>query len=401
MQVDVPMRAVPLVAGDIGFGHLKILPLAAWGVAAATALAVVVVAGRTELGAQRAQAALMAMFSPPPSPDQHADQQLSSQMIAWSQGVEKQFRRQSDIIETLTEQRDRLADKVAAMDHQLGELSAALGRATARMDSETRLAQIAAAATAAAAKSPGPSPKADLKTGLPDVALPSTAPPALSASATTGALPGQIASLPQAMAGQPNLLPPGQIYPPAAATMPNLPNFSATAEPVTTTALPPPMSLVPEVATTSALPMTRPFPVAAHQAAASTATARQNVGHMAASHGGLPMFQNNPLMTAGILDTPADSAAISPEFAIDLGGAATIDALRARWNQMKTTQSPLLDNLTPLITLKDGGKSGQEMHLVAGPLGSAAATSRLCAVLSGAGVHCQSTFYEGQRLAMR
>jgi len=106
-------------------------------------------------------------------------------------------------------------------------------------------------------------------------------------------------------------------------------------------------------------------------------------------------------MTTGIFATPADPDAIAAEFAIDLGAAPTIEAMRARWNELRVGQSPLLDNLKPLIALKDGAKSGQELHLVAGPLTANSAGMRLCAVLVGSDVVCQPTLYEGQRLAVQ
>jgi len=106
-------------------------------------------------------------------------------------------------------------------------------------------------------------------------------------------------------------------------------------------------------------------------------------------------------MTTGIFATPLDPDTMAAEFAIDLGAAPTVDALRARWNELRVGQSPLLDNLKPLITLKDGAKSGQELHLVAGPLTGSSASVRLCAVLTGSGAVCQPTLYEGQRLAVR
>ncbi len=389
MRVDSPTRAVPLIADDRDFGKLKILPLFAWGLGAAIALGFAVVAARTEVGAQRAHAVLVNMLSPPASADQRAEQQLSGQMVAWSQGVEKQFRRQSDIIQSLTEQRDTLSDKVTAMERHLNDLTVALGRTTARMETETRLAQSATAAAAVAAsvtKGAAPSQKVD----MPEIALPSMAAPSLR---------GQITA-PQTQPANPNALPPGQIYPPASATIQNAPDVAA--GPASTGSLPAPTSLAPEAPALAPAPMTRPFPVAAPRAAAeAAAAARQAAARPAQNRAVLPMFQSNPLMTTGILDTPLDPGAVSAEFAVDLGVGTTIDALRARWNEIRATQSPLFDNLKPLVALKEGGKSGQELHLVAGPLGSAAATARVCAVLSGTGVHCQSTFYEGQHLALR
>lgn len=104
---------------------------------------------------------------------------------------------------------------------------------------------------------------------------------------------------------------------------------------------------------------------------------------------------------AGIFDEPAELGAIGTGFAVDLGGAASVENLRARWNTLRANEQPLLDNLKPMVALKDGGKAGQELHLIAGPLTSAAATARVCAVLSGSGVSCRPSTFEGQHLATR
>jgi hypothetical protein len=98
---------------------------------------------------------------------------------------------------------------------------------------------------------------------------------------------------------------------------------------------------------------------------------------------------------------PVEPGAISTEFAIDLGATATIDAARTRWNELRASQSPLFDNLKPAIALKEGGKSGPELHLVAGPLTSSATSARLCAVLAGTGTPCQPAAFDGQRLNAR
>jgi hypothetical protein len=114
-----------------------------------------------------------------------------------------------------------------------------------------------------------------------------------------------------------------------------------------------------------------------------------------------PVFQSNPLMSTGILEPPPVTGAIAAAFGVDLGAASTIEVARSRWNELQVRQSPLLDNLKPLLALKDGGRAGQELHLIAGPLTSAAAGLRLCAVVSAGGAPCEPSDYEGQHLAAR
>src|ERR1700678_3102907 len=134
MLVASPSRAISLEAGENIVNSRALLRLCAWGSGAMLALVVAVMAGRTELGAQRAHAALTAWFSPPPSPDQ----QMSEQMMALSSGFDKQMRRQAEVIGTLAEQRDSLDDKVGALERQLSDLGGTLARTTARFEGDIR-----------------------------------------------------------------------------------------------------------------------------------------------------------------------------------------------------------------------------------------------------------------------
>ena len=134
--------------------------------------------------------------------------------------------------------------------------------------------------------------------------------------------------------------------------------------------------------------MMRPFP-----------TQPGSNGHVATARS--PLFPSNPLMTTGIFENQVEPGAISTEFGVDLGPSSTIEALRTRWSEIKASQSPLFDNLRPLVVLKDGGRSGQQLHLVAGPFANTAASTRLCAVLSGSGITCRASVYEGQHLLPR
>jgi hypothetical protein len=137
-------------------------------------------------------------------------------------------------------------------------------------------------------------------------------------------------------------------------------------------------------------PMIAPVPLPRPNAARAPAAAPESTAP----------FPANPLMTAGIFGAPVEPGEIATAFAIDLGPAGTIEAALTRWKSLVTSQSPLLDNLKPLITVKDGGRSGQELHLIAGPLNSMAGSVRLCAVLATSAA-CQPTAFEGQRLSVR
>jgi hypothetical protein len=391
MQVASPSRAISLGTGANPIDSRALLRLSAWGAGAALGLIVAVMAGRTELGAVRAHAALTAWLSPPPSPDQ----QMSEQMMALSSGFDKQMRRQAEIVSALEEQRDSLADKVSALEHQIGDLGGTLARTTARFEGDIRSAQQAAAAASAVAAANRVAP------ARPEPAD-STPPAAVAANAPL--TPSPVRTLPAQPAPQSapiNPAPPGQIHP-AASSAAGFPTAgSPQTAPGYTGAIP-----MPTIPDPNGPPgMMRPFPVQPPPSAATDPWSglRSPGGARApppASAVPAPLFQSNPLMTTGIFDTPAEPGTVATEFAIDLGAAPTVGALRARWSDLKVSQSPLLDNLKPLIALKDA-KSGQELHLIAGPLTSNSAGARLCAVLAGTGVVCQPSMYEGQRLAAR
>lgn len=108
-------------------------------------------------------------------------------------------------------------------------------------------------------------------------------------------------------------------------------------------------------------------------------------------------MQQNPYTTQS-----TDSTATRTEFAIDLGGEASIDGLRALWANIRGNHGAALEGLRPLVSVRDGVKAGTvELRLVAGPLANASAAARACATLQQKGVPCQTTIFDGQRLALR
>jgi hypothetical protein len=113
----------------------------------------------------------------------------------------------------------------------------------------------------------------------------------------------------------------------------------------------------------------------------------------------VPVPSPAPAVTA----TPeaADSTAIRTEFGVDLAGDPSIDGLRSRWQQLRAQHGPVLEGLRPVVAIQEGGGSGLELRLVAGPLSNANAAARLCATLTLAGVNCKPTVFDGQRLALR
>jgi hypothetical protein len=97
----------------------------------------------------------------------------------------------------------------------------------------------------------------------------------------------------------------------------------------------------------------------------------------------------------------AQPTATRTEFAVDLGGERTIEGLRALWTSLRGNHGNALDGLRPLVSIREGAKGAMELRLIAGPLANAGAAARTCAALQAKGVNCQTTVFDGQRLALR
>jgi hypothetical protein len=90
------------------------------------------------------------------------------------------------------------------------------------------------------------------------------------------------------------------------------------------------------------------------------------------------------------------------QFAVDLGGANSVDGLRALWRGLlKFRTNKALADLQPLIVVRERSNGmGMQLRLVAGPLNDAAAAARICAAMAENKRPCETTLFDGQRLAM-
>ncbi len=87
------------------------------------------------------------------------------------------------------------------------------------------------------------------------------------------------------------------------------------------------------------------------------------------------------------------------EFAVDLGTANSVNGLRALWRSLRLNAN--LADLHPIIVIKEGNTGlGMQLRLAAGPLRDAAAAAKICAALVDSERTCETTVYDGQRLAM-
>jgi hypothetical protein len=101
--------------------------------------------------------------------------------------------------------------------------------------------------------------------------------------------------------------------------------------------------------------------------------------------------------------SPAGSTATATDFGIDLGGANSVNGLRTLWATLKGKYPQLLNNMWPVMAVRDRPKQPGtvELRLVAGPLPNAGHAARLCASFAALAMTCQPTVFDGQRLALR
>lgn len=109
-----------------------------------------------------------------------------------------------------------------------------------------------------------------------------------------------------------------------------------------------------------------------------------------------------PLPPARVALAPADEpeAPRKPEIGIDLGGAANLDILNARWVAVKANFGPQLSGLYPRAVVSNRqGSSGY--RLLAGPLPTNAAAAQICANFITHKITCRTVRFEGERLVQR
>jgi hypothetical protein len=88
------------------------------------------------------------------------------------------------------------------------------------------------------------------------------------------------------------------------------------------------------------------------------------------------------------------------EFGVDIGTANSLDGLRALWRGL--AQTPALNGLRPIIVVRERSNGlGMQLRLVAGPLTDAAAAARICASLADSKRICETSVFDGQRLALK
>jgi hypothetical protein len=376
-----------LLADEEHLDRRAMFRLGTWGVASVGAVIIAVLANQSAIKTRRDDAAALDLT------------RQSQQIQSVARESQNETRRLASAIDTLNGDRDRLYSRLTTIEQGLDSVTGAIAKQTAVA------AAPPATPPAATPASPAPAPQPATQTAAPDPA-PAVAPVTSTVAPATPTAEKPAPEKPRAEAKNP--APPATV----AASTP------AAAAPSNQPATPPTSSPVPLVASKSlmappdaaAAKLTEPEPSA--KAAATPAPSPPEPGSTApAPPAPTPdVAASKPAAEKKVATAePAPTTAPAPlavkrtEFAVDVGGANSVGGLRALWRGLlKSRSNAPLATLQPLIVVKERDNGlGMQLRLVAGPLGDAAAAARICARLAENEHPCETTIFDGQRLALR
>lgn len=356
-----------LVAEESAFDRRMMWRLGSWGVAAVGAVTIAVMANQAQLGWRR---------------DQTASADLARQadrLQVLTKESQNEARRLAAAIETLNTDRDRLYSRVTLLEQGLDSVTGAIARQATPppQDATSQAATPAAPSVAPVASTPasGDKPRTDAAKETPKET--SKEKPKDTPKETSKNTPKETAKEPSS--------PPPQTA--AAASL-------VQQSPATSSALP----TIPLVPSKSIMAPPDPAASKLMQPETSEKADGKKVEPASAPTEAVAAAAKPP--EAG----ESESAAIAVQqtrFAIDLGGANSVDGLRALWRGV-TKSNPEVAALRPIIMIKEGTTGpGMQFRLGAGPLVNAAVAAKFCAGLAENDRHCETTVFDGQRLSMR
>ncbi len=385
------------LAEEAHLDRAALLRLGMWGVAAVAAVTVAVLASQSSMKLRRDQIAASDFT------------RQSQQIQSVAKQSENEVRRLASAIETLNGDRDRLFSRMSVLEHGLDSVTGSIVRQSAAVAPQPAppaptpppkaVAQNPAPATAAAPVTvpvavpvPVPAPIADPVATSTAAAVEKpkaeekSADPAAAPKRVATAAPGPSAPPPtaEAPAATPLMAPKSMMAPPeAAAGKPIGPEPPA--EPV---AAVPTVAPVPPAATSAPVEKEAQPPVTVASTPPDKADGKAGANE------------------AGTNVAPSASPSLTvkrTEFAVDVGGANSIGGLRALWRGLlKTRANAPLAALQPMIVIKEGSNGlGMQLRLVAGPLNDAATAAKICAPLIANQRPCETTVFDGQRLAIK
>jgi hypothetical protein len=356
--------------------------IGSWGAAAVTAVVVAVLANQTSLGWRRDQFAAADLM------------RQAQQLQALTKDSQNETRRLASAIDTLDSDRDRLYSRVTILEQGLESVTGTIARQNST--------PIPAASRPAATSEPQPSPPGQNQAAAPAVAPVTTAAPATTTvlaktdpapkmdrprtDAKTSEAKTSEAKTSDAKAMEPNPVPAPSAAQAAASPAAPVPSSAPAATQ--------PAPATPLIAAKSML--APPDPGAPKLIEAEKPAAAKADELPAAKQTAFPASKEPDTSDAA----SSDIAVQRTEFAVDVGSANSIGGLRALWRGLTKSNSELAA-LHPIIMVKESATGlGMQLHLAAGPLNDAAAAAKICAALVESQRSCETTLFDGQRLAI-
>jgi hypothetical protein len=318
--------------------------LGSWGVGSVAAVVVAVMASQSSIGLRRDQFAAADLV------------RQSQQIQSVAKDSQTEARRLASAIDTLNGDRDRLYSRVTVLEQGLDSVTGSIARQT----------------SAAGSPQAGPS----LLSALEQPAF-LTPPPVAAAPATT------------------------------VAALTEKPRDAAPRQPEQNPAAPATSSASADAKAPAASPATPLMPSRSMMAPPDPAATRLTVPEqppeiITAAPGPETMASAAAGPDPAAANATSEIAVQRTEFGVDLGGANSIDGLRALWRGLLKSNAATVTSLRPIIVVKERNNGlGMQLRLVAGPLSDAAAAAKICAALIETERPCETAVFDGQRLAIK
>jgi hypothetical protein len=374
--------------------------LGAWGVASVGAVVLAVYANQSSITLRRDQSAAVDLG------------RQAQQIQAVASESQNETRRLASAIDTLNGDRDRLYSRISALEQGLDSVTGAIAKQKAAVTAAIPVATLPTPAPAVATLemsqpvSQSAAPGTALSPAVSPVAT--TAPKLAEKPGTAGPEPAAavIASVAQKNSNAPAAA--------SSAVIANTPVAAASAAipapPATPTAFgmstsAPPASNTPAVPTAPVV-TTKSMTTATEPAPAKSTEPDKPAKTITAAP--LPEVVASVALDDKVVEGEGSEAAAPglpvqrTEFGVDVGGANSVAGLRALWRGLLRSKSnAALTTLRPIIVIREGRNGlGMQLRLVAGPFDDAAAAAKICAGLIESERPCETTVFDGQRLAM-
>ena len=365
-----------LLAEEDEFDRRALWRIGSWGAGAIGALVVAIMANQTSLAWRRDQLAAADLT------------RQAQQLQALTKESQNETRRLASAIDTLNSDRDRLYSRVTVLEQGLDSVTGAI----ARQNGPTGQAPVAASKPAATTEA---QPPAQNQAAAPAVAPVTTTPAPVTstvAPATTMVAPVATTVLaksdPAPKADRPRTEAAAKEQNPAPAppASPAASNAPAAAQPTPATPLMAAKSILapPDPGALKLIEADKPASAHADESSASDVVASVTPKEPDASQ-----------------PAAAQAAVQRTEFAVDVGTANSVGGLRALWRGLTRSNSELA-GLRPIIMVRESATGlGMQLRLAAGPLTDAGAAAKICAALIESGRTCETSVFDGQRLAMK